>query len=269
MRALLALGLAVAVAAPFGKAVAQDHGAEHVPQAPAETPPPEAARPDVPSWPAPVLDDESFSLWRFDLLELTRVGEVATLRWDFVGWHGTDRQRLWLKTGGELYEGGGGEYDLQVLHGKRITAFFDVQAGLRVEQHQERKAAPRRAFVVGGIAGLAPYRIDVDASLLLSDRGQVALRATASHDSYMTQRWILQSRIEAEAWADGDEEFGVEPGLTDATAGLRLRREIRRETALYVGVSYRTALGATRARVRREGGDTEEVQALVGLRAWF
>lgn len=269
MRSRLALLVAAAVVSACGGAMAQDHGGGHSSQEPVQTPTGDAVTPRVPTWPAPVMDDEPFSLWRFDLLEITRVGDVAALRWDLTGWRGTDRRRLWLKTAGELYEGGGGEYDLQLLHGWRISPFFDVQAGARFEQHQEGQATPRRAFLTAGVAGLAPFRVEIDASLVVSDRGQVALRATASHDSYVTQRWILQSRIEAEAWTDRDEEFGVEPGVNDVAAGLRLRREIRREVAPYFGVTYRTALGATRARVRREGGDTEELQAVVGVRAWF
>jgi copper resistance protein B len=97
----------------------------------------------------------------------------------------------------------------------------------------------------------------------------VSGRFTASLDLYQTQRLIWQPRFETEFAVQGDEEFGVEPGVSDVEVGLRLRYEIRREFAPYLGLSYRQSLGATRSRVLREGGDPNEFQFVVGVRTWF
>ena len=222
-------------------------------------------------WPEPVGDSAPYTFALLDLLEYQRIGGVDALRWDFLGWRGGDRHRLWVKSEGTLYPAGrvGGQADLQVLYGKLIAPFFDFQAGVRVERHEERDASPNRIFAVVGLQGLAPGRFEVEPALFLSNKGKWSGRFTASMDLYQTQRLIWQPRFETELAAQADEEFGVEPGVSDAELGLRLRYEISREFAPYVGVAYRQSFGVTRDRVLREGGEPNEVQFIVGVRMWF
>lgn len=221
-------------------------------------------------WPEPVADDMTQTLALFDLLEYQRVGSVNAARWDFLGWHGGDEHRLWVRSEGELNFGPqlGGEADLQLLYGKLISPFFDLLVGGRVEQHYERGESPTRAFAVVGLQGLSPGRFEVEPALFLSNKGKVSGRFTASLDLYQTQRLILQPRFETEFSFQRDDEFGVERGINDVEVGLRLRYEISRRFAPYVGVAYRQSLGATRSRVLREGGAPNEVQVVVGVRAW-
>lgn len=223
------------------------------------------------AWPSPVADDERYSSVLLDLVEYQRVGSVDGVRWDAVGWWGGDWQRLWLKSEGTLYGGrdSGGQWDFQALYGKLISPFFDLQLGLRAEQHREIEADPTRVFAVVGVQGLTPYRIEVEPALFLSNKGKLSGRLTASYDMLLTQRWILQSRFEMEAAAQRDTAFGVDSGVNDAELGLRLRYEVRRELAPYAGLSYRRSLGAARGRVLREGGDPNELQLVAGLRTWF
>lgn len=222
-------------------------------------------------WPEPVADDAPYTFALFDLLEYQRIGGTDALRWDFLGWRGGDRQRLWVKSEGTLYPAGrvGGQADLQLLYGKLIAPFFDLQAGIRAERHEERDASPNRVFAVVGLQGLAPGRFEVEPALFLSNKGKWSGRFTASLDLYQTQRLVWQPRFETELAAQRDEEFGVEPGVSDAEFGVRLRYEVTREFAPYVGVAYRRSFGATRERVIREGGEPNEVQFIVGVRAWF
>ena len=225
---------------------------------------------DRSGWPEPVADRLPFSLALFDLLEYQRVGSVNALRWDFLGWRGGDRNRLWFRSEGELnfVRPLGGEADLQMLYGRLISPFFDLLVGGRVEQHYERGRNPVRAFAVVSLQGLAPGRFEVEPSLFLSNKGKLSGRFTGSLDLYQTQRLILQPRFETEFAAQRDDEFGVERGIGDAELGLRLRYEVRREFAPYFGVSYRRSFGATRERVLREGGAPNEVQFSLGVRMW-
>jgi len=222
-------------------------------------------------WPEPVADDAKYTSRLFDLLEGRRSGGVNALRWDFVGWHGGDTHRLWFRTEGAIYPSAdtGGEADVQVLYGALISPFFDIQIGGRVEQHYERGTSPVRVFAVVGLQGLSPGRFEIEPALFLSNKGKVSGRFTASLDLYQTQRLVLQPRFETEISVHRDEEFGVERGVNDSEVGLRLRYEIQRECAPYVGVSYRRSFGATRDRVRREGGIPNEVQFVFGVRTWF
>lgn len=224
-----------------------------------------------PGWPEPVADDARYASFLSDLLEGQRIAGVNAARWDFLGWYGGDTRRLWFRSEGVVYPSGdpGGEADVQVLYGTLVLPFFDLQIGGRVEQHYERGTSPVRVFAVVGLQGLSPGRFEVEPALFLSNKGKVSGRFTASVDLYQTQRLVLQPRFETEIAAQQDEEFGVERGISDAELGLRLRYEIRREYAPYVGVSYRQSFGATRNRVEREGGTPNEVQFVFGVRTWF
>ena len=221
-------------------------------------------------WPEPVADDAPYSYALFDLLEYQRGGSVNALRWDFLSWRGGDRNRFWFKSEGALnFESPlGGAVDIQALYGKLITPFFDFQIGARVEQRYEQGARPTRVFAVVGLQGLAPGRFEIEPALFLSNKGKVSGRFTASANLLQTQRLILQPRFETEFAAQRDDGFGVERGISDVEVGLRLRYEIRREFAPYVGVSYRQSLGATRSRAIREGDGANELQIVVGVRMW-
>lgn len=223
------------------------------------------------SWPRPVIDDETYSFVLFDLLEYQRVREVDALRWDILAWRGGDQRRFWFKSEGTRYiePGAGGQADLQFLYGKLVSPFFDLQAGLRFEQHDERDATPQRGFLVLGLQGLAPYRFEIEPALFLSNKGKVSGRFTASTDWFLTQRTVLQPRLETEFALQKDEPFGVESGINDVELGLRLRYEFRRQFAPYLGVSFRQNFGATRERILREGGQPNSWQLMLGARAWF
>jgi copper resistance protein B len=122
---------------------------------------------------------------------------------------------------------------------------------------------------VVGLQGLAPGRFEVNPSIFLSHKGKVSGRFTASLDVLQTQRLVLQPRVDTEFAFQKDEPFGVETGIGEAEIGLRIRYEIRREYAPYVGISYRRDFGATRDRVIREGGSPNDVQLVFGVRTWF
>lgn len=225
---------------------------------------------DRTGWPSPTADNATYSLALFDLLEYQRVQTVNALRWDFLNWRGGDRRRFWAKSEGELNLGArlGGEADLQLLYGKLVSPFFDLQVGARVEQHYERAARPVRAFAAVSLQGLSPGRFDVEPALFLSNKGKVMGRFTGSLDLYRTQRVILQPRLETEFAVQRDAEFGLERGLNDVELGVRVRYEIRREVAPYLGVAYRQSFGATRERVLRERGAPNELQVAAGVRVW-
>ena len=64
-------------------------------------------------------------------------------------------------------------------------------------------------------------------------------------------------------------ELGVGAGLSTIEAGLRLRYEIKREFAPYVGVQYERRVGNTADFARAAGEDVGGWAFLVGLRSWF
>ena len=220
-------------------------------------------------WPSPVMDSENFGLVLFDLLEYDS-RDSGLLTWDFVGWRGGDVNRLWIKSEGtqEFTSQKSGEADLQLLYGKLVTPFFDAQIGARVEQTWGDKKASRVSAVLG-IQGLALYLFELEAAVFVAEAGHLAGRLTASKDFYFTQRFILQPRFETNAASLRSENFETGSGFSDLELGLRLRYEIKREVAPYIGVNWKNLFGETADFSTRAGRKISEWNAVAGIRLWY
>jgi copper resistance protein B len=187
-------------------------------------------------------------------------------RWDGEGWFGGDIDRLVIKSEGEGGFGDRVEHaEVQALYARAIGPYFNLQAGLR---HDFRRQ-PQTTHAVIAIEGLAPYWFDVEGALFLSHRGDVTARAEATYDQRITQRLILQPRAELNFSVQRVAEQRIGAGLTDAELGLRLRYEIAREFAPYVGMSWERRYGATARYARAAGDRTGGASLVLGLRAWL
>ncbi len=189
-------------------------------------------------------------------------------------WYGGDIDRLWLKANGEGTFGGSfgdslERVELQALWSHAIGPWFNLQAGVRQDLGPDRHGGPERTHAVAAINGLAPYFFEVEGALFLSTQGELTMHAEAEYDQRLTQRLILQPAVGLKLSAQSIPELGLGSGLTSAEAGLRLRYEIAREFAPYVGVQYEHSFGET-ARLRRAAGeDSKGWSFLLGVRAWF
>lgn len=185
--------------------------------------------------------------------------------WDAQAWYGGDIDKLWFKTEGEGELSGPVEdAEAQLLWSHAIGPFWDLQAGVRLDLEPDT-----RSHLVLGVQGLAPYMFHADAAVFLSDRGDVTARVEAEYDQKITQRLIVQSRIEFELAAQDIPERGIGAGLTKIEPELRLRYEIEREFSPYVGIEYEAKLGQTADIARAVGDDPDALKFVVGLRAWF
>lgn len=183
------------------------------------------------------------------------------------GWWGGDQNKFWLKTEGE-YDFGADRFEeaeIQALWSRAITPYFDFQAGLR----RDIKPDPSRTYGVIGIQGLAPYWFEVDAALFISGHGDVSARIEAEYDLLLTQRLILQPRTELNFAVQSVEELGIGSGLTSAELGARLRYEIKRQFAPYLGVSWSRSVGETADFIRADGERPGSVSFVAGVRTWF
>ncbi|WP_294297441.1 copper resistance protein B [uncultured Sphingomonas sp.] len=186
-------------------------------------------------------------------------------RWDGEFWSGGDINRLTLKSEGEGRFRGSAAGEVQALYSRAIGPYFNLQAGLR----QDFSPGPNRTYATVGVEGLAPYWFDVEGALFLSDRGDLLARLEGYYDQRITQRLILQPRVELNLSAQDVAASRLGSGLTDAEAGLRLRYEIVREFAPYVGVSWERRFGDTARFARADGERTGGVGLVAGIRAWF
>ena len=187
-------------------------------------------------------------------------------RWDAEAWLGGDVNRLVVKSQGEGVARKGVEAaEVQALYSRAVGPYFNLQAGVR---HDFRPGAPR-TYAVLGFEGLAPYWFEVEGAVFLSDRGDVLGRLEGYYDQRLTQRLVLQPRVEFSLSAQDIPENRIGAGLASAELGLRLRYEISRRFAPYIGVSHEAKTGQTARYARIDGEDPTTTSFVAGVRIWF
>lgn len=206
------------------------------------------------------------SMILFDLAEYQARESGDGYRWEAEAWFGGDINRLLVKTEGEGTFGEPLESaELQVLYSRAISPFWNAHAGLR----QDLRPEPSRTYAVLGIEGIAPYWFHISGQVFLSDKGDVRARAEGSYDQRITQRLILAPRVEFNISAQDMPSVGVGSGLSDVELGLRLRYEIRKKLAPYVGVEWARKVGDTARYARIAGEDANVTNFVAGIRFWF
>jgi copper resistance protein B len=287
------IGLALVLLAMGTQVAAQEHVHEPVPAAPEHQHEPEAA-PPVPAPPhdhsaaqpalvthepaSPAMQQAEHMnrmmhgaslnwLLMADRLELTQHDDVDVLQWELQGWIGQDEHKLWIKSEGERdQEASETEYaEVQLLYSHALAPYWDLQAGLR----HDDGANGTRSHLVLGLMGLAPYWFETDAALFFDEQGQWSARLEVEYELRFTQRLILQPRLELNYAAHDDPNGGVRQGFNDSSLGLRLRYEIKRELAPYVGVEWWQARGSAGAALRQLGQDDSDARVVAGFRLWY
>ena len=211
------------------------------------------------------VDDQH--VWAHLILEQFegRFGNKSSLRWDGEAWTGTDTHRLWLKSEGELQGGEVSDGQHEALYDTPISTYFDLQAGIRYDLDSK----PGRGWAAIGIEGLSQYFFHVAATGYASDTGHYAAKLFASYDLLITQRLILQPETEWNFYTKVDPRRLIGAGVANVDSGLRLRYEITRKFAPYIGISYEKNLGDTERLAAAAGEKTGSVRVAIGLRAWF
>jgi copper resistance protein B len=200
-----------------------------------------------------------------NILEYAEADESSGYRWDLEAWYGGDINRFVFKTEGEKVQEDGVQVgETQVLYSRAVGRYTDVQAGIRYDFEPDS-----RTYATVAVESLLPYWFEVEASLFLSDRGDLFGRLEGTYDLRLTQRLILQPRLELELAAQDVAESNIGSGLSSAELGLRLRYDIRKEFAPYIGVNFEETFGQTAQFARANGDDERETSVVVGLRAWF
>ncbi|MDQ6960309.1 MAG: copper resistance protein B [Mariprofundaceae bacterium] len=210
-------------------------------------------------------DDPTVLTFLGDRMEWRDTAEGDVLDWDVQGWIGKDLNKFWLKSEGDAQDGSVDNAELQLLYSHAIATFWDVQFGWRTDLEPN----PGRDWAVIGIEGLAPYIFEVDAALFIGSSGRAAVRLQAEREFLFTQKLILTPEVEINAHNKNDPVLRTGSGLSDAELGLRLRYEIRREFAPYIGINWEKKFGNTADFARDDGLDSSDFQLVIGIRAWF
>lgn len=200
-----------------------------------------------------------------DQLEWQDAEQSGAGAWDISGWLGYDFNRLWLRSEGERKDGEFEAAEAHLLYGRAFARWWNLVAGIR----QDFEPGPGRTYAALGVQGLAPYWFETQFTLYAGEAGQSGARLELEYEQLLTNRLVLQPRVEINAWSRSDVQHGIGAGISGVEAGLRLRYEIRREFAPYIGLNYAQVFSKT-ADLREAGGeDTNELRAVAGLRLWF
>lgn len=245
------------------------------------TPPPDATAQPLPPFIPPLTDADRAAAFPpvhghhtgdnairamvlFDQLEWQAFGRANGLSWDTTSWVGTDIHRVWLRAEGDRARGRFEQAQLQLLYGRAISRWWQVMAGARQDV---RPGEPRTAAAIG-VEGIAPYVFHVDATLFTELNGRTHLRAETEYELLVTNRVVLQPLAEVELYSRADPAQQLGRGLATLDAGVRLRYEVRREFAPYVGLVWHRAFFDTADRHRAAGRRDRGVAVAVGLRVW-
>ena len=217
-----------------------------------------------------VMDDKVYTFFLADQLEHRWNKGQNSIFWDAQGWIGGDYNKLWLKTEGDsLAARADGEAEVQALYSRSVAPYWDFQAGIRHDRRFGGASNPSRSFAVLGFQGLAPYWFDMEPTLFIDQDGAISARLTTEYDVRLSQRLIAQPRMEVNASSRKVEAFDVGSGINDMDLGLRLRYEIRREFAPYIGISWNRRFGQTADMARSAGNDVDNTAILAGVRIWY
>jgi len=253
-------------------AMPMDHDMGAMPPAPpvvsAPLPPPTAA--DIAAAFPPVTmpamhghDMNSYVL--FDRLEAAHGGHGDSLNWAATAWIGGDLDRIWLRGEGERRAGRNESTDLEVLYGHSVATWWDVVAGWR----HDFGAGQTQDFVAIGVQGKMPYKIELSATAYLGRGGQTAARIESEYELPLSGRVYLQPRIELNLYGRDDPRRGIGSGLATMEAGLRLRYEITRQFAPYLGIEHERRFGETAPMARAAGERAADTRLVAGIRIWF
>jgi copper resistance protein B len=213
----------------------------------------------------PVHDNPIEMFTVFNRLEGWNANPGSGFSWEGSSWIGTDLNRLWLRTEGAQVDGRLQDADIEVLYGHSIAPWWDVLTGVR----HDFKPGESQDFAALGVQGLAPYKFEVAATAYVGEAGQTSARFEAEYELLLTNRLILQPLLEINLFGQSDARRDVGSGLSTIESGLRLRYEMTRRFAPYIGVVQERAYGQTASLRRTDGEDTNQTRIVAGVRIWF
>jgi copper resistance protein B len=210
-------------------------------------------------------DTSVHSFVLFDQLEWQSLDGGDSASWDTKGWVGGDRNRLWFRTEGDVRNAAIAATQSHVLFGRSVARWWDIVAGIR----QDVRPGPEQTWAAIGIQGIAPYWFDVQATAYIGGSGRTHVRFESELDLLLTNRLVLQPLLETEIYGKADPERGFGAGLTTIDVGLRLRYELRREFAPYVGLVWSRKFFGTADFAEAAGETSAGSRLAVGIRTWF
>jgi copper resistance protein B len=223
--------------------------------------------------PAKAMDDQTV-FWRVDGLFERRAASIApTTAWQASAWIGGDTDKLRVESSGVLdddgridNEGGTEGIDTRLLYSHMIAPFWDAEAGVQFSLFNN---GVKRSGFLAGVQGIAPYGMHLELLAGINELGILTGRVEATYDILLSQKLIAQPFADVTVASADDVQIGLGNGLAKIEGGLRLRYEIEKEIAPYIGVDFEQFTGATAGFAASQGEQTSKLRVLVGLKLWF
>lgn len=210
-------------------------------------------------------DDLSLGSLVVDRLETVHAQDGFAMTYDWQAWYGNDYDKLVIRAEGEIDRGSFKNNRNELLWAHALSPFWDSQLGVRYDSG----SGIDRAWGAFGVQGFAPYWVYIEATAYVGEEGRTAFRLETEYDVLFTQKLILQPRVEMNFYSQKDLTRLVSSGLSNIEAGLRLRYEIEREFAPYIGVEWASTFGAAADLIKSQGTQAQETRFVLGVHFWF
>ena len=210
-------------------------------------------------------DNAPFGKVLVDKLEAARGDGEHGQNLEAEAWYGNDYNKAWLKVEGERRGGSLDSSRTELLWDRAFAPFWSTQLGVR---HDSGEGGGRNWLAVG-VQGLAPYWFETEATAYWRPGSGLAARLNVKYEILFTPRLILEPELGANLYSRADPERATGKGLSDINMGLRLRYEITRKFAPYIGVVWERAYGGTADLRRDHSDDINDTRFVAGLRLWF
>ncbi|WP_180174919.1 copper resistance protein B [Acinetobacter sp. YH01022] len=151
---------------------------------------------------------------------------------------GTDENKVFIKVHADDAESQQAEYDVKMLYSRNVTDFWDVQAGLRYRNDQNREVDQDQVDAVIGVHGLAPYFFETNAYLYVGQDNQTSLSLETERDVLLTQKLIVKPYLDLNVILSDASSYAQKTGLSSAQLGLEMRYEINKKVMPFIDVAY-------------------------------
>jgi copper resistance protein B len=201
-----------------------------------------------------------------DELEYLSGNEGSGVNWTAQGNYGGDHDKLWLRTQGQKIPGENLDptTGAEALWWYAVAPFWGSQLGVRQDF-----GPGAHTYLAVGVEGLAPRWFDIQVTGYIGDGGRLSARFKGSYDMRFTNRLILAPSLEANVYSKSDIERGLGAGLGNIEAGLRLRYEVHRKFAPYIGYVWERSFAGSANLRRAEGSPVHERRFVAGIRVWL
>lgn len=182
---------------------------------------------------------------------------------------GTDENKVFIKIHTDQAESQQAEYDAKLLYSRMLSDFWDVQAGLRYLNNQNREVDQEQVGAVIGIHGLTPYFFETDVYLFIGQDQQVSFSLETERDMLLTQKLIVKPYVDVNVIFSDDSNYAKKSGLSTTQLGLETRYEINKKVMPFVDVAYGYNKGSEETAWQQHSSSKNEWLYGAGIRFKF